>query len=339
MIWLDHKYVNLLSGRLERFARVGSETYRFRCPICGDSEKDKRKTRGYVFQRGGKLRYFCHNCGASMRFQYLIKTIDPTLYLEYVKEKIKENNQNNETHEFVQKMKPPVFVKETQLSELVKVSKLKPEHPVKQWVDGRQIPSNTHYKIFYCKKFASWVNSMIPEKFNDKVENEPRLIIPFLDENKKLFGFQGRSFKKNGLRYITIMLDESKPKIFGLDTVDRSKNIYLVEGPIDSLFLPNAIASAGSDLVSQLQLTDLPKENIVVIYDNEPRNKEIVGKIEKAIDAGYQVCIWPTSIEHKDINDMVLAGYTPEQVKEIIDECTYSGPTARLHYAIWRKDR
>lgn len=339
MIWLDHKYVNLLSGRLERFARVGSETYRFRCPICGDSEKDKRKTRGYVFQRGGKLRYFCHNCGASMRFQYLIKTIDPTLYLEYVKEKIKENNQANETHQFVQKMKPPVFVKETQLNELIKVSKLKPEHPVKQWVDGRMIPSNSHYKLFYCKKFASWVNSMIPEKFNDKVENEPRLIIPFLDENKKLFGFQGRSFKKNGLRYITIMLDESKPKIFGLDAVDRSKDIYLVEGPIDSLFLPNAIASAGSDLVSQLQLTDLPKENIVVIYDNEPRNKEIVSKIEKAIEAGYRLCIWPTNIEHKDINDMVLAGYTPEQVKEIIDACTYSGPTAKLHFAIWRKDR
>lgn len=339
MIWLDHKYINLLSGRLERFARVGSETYRFRCPICGDSEKDKRKTRGYVFQRSGKLRYFCHNCGASMRFQYLIKSIDPTLYLEYVKEKIKENNQANETHEFVQKMKPPVFVKETQLNELIKVSKLKPEHPVKQWVDGRMIPSNSHYKLFYCKKFALWVNSMIPEKFNDKVENEPRLIIPFLDENKKLFGFQGRSFKKNGLRYITIMLDESKPKIFGLDTVECSKNIYLVEGPIDSLFIPNAIASAGSDLVSQLQLTDLPKENIVVVYDNEPRNKEIVNKIEKAIEAGYRVCIWPMSIVHKDVNDMVLAGYTPEQVKEIIDECTYFGPTARLHFAIWRKDR
>jgi endonuclease V-like protein UPF0215 family len=180
---------------------------------------------------------------------------------------------------------------------------------------------------------------MIPDKFNDKVENEPRLIIPFLDENKKLFGFQGRSFKKNGLRYITIMLDESKPKIFGLDTVDRSSDIYLVEGPIDSLFIPNAIASAGSDLISQLQLTDLPKENMIVVYDNEPRNKEIVQKIEKTIEAGYRVCIWPISIEHKDINDMVLAGYTPEQVKEIIDECTYSGPTARLHFAIWRKDR
>jgi hypothetical protein len=274
-----------------------------------------------------------------MRFQYLIKSIDPTLYLEYVKEKIKENNQANETHDFVQKMKPPIFVKETQLSELTKVSKLRPDHPVKQWVDGRQIPSNSHYKLFYCKKFASWVNEMIPDKFKAEVENEPRLVIPFLDENKKLFGFQGRSFKKNGLRYITIMLDESKPKIFGLDTVDRSQDIYLVEGPIDSLFIPNAIASAGSDLISQLLLTDLPKDNMVVIYDNEPRNKEIVKKVEKTIEAGYRVCVWPRSIEHKDINDMVLAGYTPEQVKDIIDECTYSGPTAKLHFALWRKDR
>ena len=339
MIWLDHKYINLLSGRLERFARVGSETYRFRCPICGDSEKDKRKTRGYVFQRGGKLRYFCHNCGASMRFQYLMKAIDPTLYLEYVKEKIKENNQNNETHEFVQKMKPPVFVKETQLSELTKVSKLKPDHPVKQWVDSRQIPSHTHYKLFYCKKFASWVNSMIPDKFNDKVENEPRLIIPFLDENKKLFGFQGRSFKKNGLRYISIMLDENKPKMFGLDTVDKEQDIYLVEGPLDSLFLPNAVASAGSELTSNIDKAQLPKDKIIVIYDNEPRNKEIVNKIDRAIEAGYRVCVWPTTLEEKDINDMVLAGRSPEKVKEIIDECTYTGATARLHFALWRKDR
>jgi hypothetical protein len=268
-----------------------------------------------------------------------MKAIDPTLYLEYVKEKIKENNQNNETHEFVQKMKPPVFVKETQLSELTKVSKLKPDHPVKQWVDSRQIPSHTHYKLFYCKKFASWVNSMIPDKFNDKVENEPRLIIPFLDENKKLFGFQGRSFKKNGLRYISIMLDENKPKMFGLDTVDKEQDIYLVEGPLDSLFLPNAVASAGSELTSNIDKAQLPKDKIIVIYDNEPRNKEIVKKIDRAIEAGYRVCVWPTTLEEKDINDMVLAGRSPEKVKEIIDECTYTGATARLHFALWRKDR
>lgn len=339
MIWLDHKFINLLSSQLERFHRVNSNTYSFRCPICGDSQKDKRKTRGFVFERGGKLRYYCHNCGASMRFQYLMKQINPTLYVEYVKEKIKENGQVNETQQFVEKMKTPIFVKETQLSDLVKVSKLKPDHPVKQWVEARKIPSNTHYKLFYCKKFASWVNEMIPDKFNDKVENEPRLIIPFLDRDKKFFGFQGRSFKKNGLRYISIMLDENKPKMFGLDTVDVSQDIYLVEGPIDSLFLPNCIASAGSELTTNIDRAELPRDKIVVIYDNEPRNKDIVKKIERSIDAGYRVCIWPTSMLEKDINDMILAGYTAEQLKEIIDECTYTGPTARLHFAIWRKDR
>lgn len=339
MIWLDHKFVNLLSSQLERFHRVNSNTYSFRCPICGDSQKDKKKTRGFVFERGGKLRYYCHNCGASMRFQYLMKQVDPTLYVEYVKEKIKENGQVNETQQFVEKMKTPIFVKDTQLSELIKVSKLKPDHPVKQWVEARKIPSNTHYKLFYCKKFASWVNEMIPDKFNDKVENEPRLIIPFLDRDKKFFGFQGRSFKKNGLRYISIMLDENKPKMFGLDTVDVSQDIYLVEGPIDSLFLPNCIASAGSELTTNIDRAGLPRDKIVVIYDNEPRNKDIVKKIERSIDAGYRVCIWPTTMLEKDINDMILAGYTAEQLKEIIDDCTYTGPTARLHFAIWRKDR
>jgi hypothetical protein len=274
-----------------------------------------------------------------MRFQYLVKAIDPTLYLEYIKEKLKEDGVQNESHSFAEKMKKPVFVKHTALNELTKVSSLDHDHPVKQWVDNRKIPPHTHFKLYYCKKFASWVNSMIPDKFNDKVENEPRLIIPFIDQNKTFFGFQGRSFKKNGLRYITIMLDESKPKFFGLDSVDISKDIYLVEGPIDSLFLPNAVASAGSDLINQFQNTNLPKQNVIVVYDNEPRNKEIVKKIEKTIDAGYRVCIWPSDIEQKDINDMVLSGYTIERVKDIIDECTYTGPAAKLQLALWRKDR
>jgi hypothetical protein len=160
-----------------------------------------------------------------------------------------------------------------------------------------------------------------------------------LDKEKNLFGFQGRSFKNTGIRYITIILNDDMPKIFGLDTMDDSKDIYVVEGPIDSLFLPNGIASAGGDLISPLQQLDVQKDKFVVVYDNEPRNKETTKKIAKAIDSGYRVCIWPTAMEQKDINDMVLAGYTIDKVKEIINECTYSGPTAKLHFALWRKDR
>jgi hypothetical protein len=121
--------------------------------------------------------------------------------------------------------------------------------------------------------------------------------------------------------------------------MNPSKDIYVVEGPIDSLFLPNGIASAGGDLIGPLQQLDVQKQQFVVVYDNEPRNKHIVKNIEKAIDSGYRVCIWPTTMEQKDINDMVLAGYSIDKVKNIINECTYSNAKAQLHLAIWRKDR
>lgn len=341
MLWLDHKYINLMSSRLERFSRVNANTYKFRCPICGDSQKDTRKTRGYVYMRKGTLKFFCHNCNASMGLPWFIKTQDPTLYAEYLKDRMLEQGHKDETQEFVDKMKTPVFVKTTGLKDLKKVSQLKAEHPVKLYIQNRMIPSDTHHKLFLVMKFKEWVNTMIPDKFDeDALKNdEPRLIIPFLDKDKKLFGFQGRSFKKTGVRYITIILDDEQPKIFGLDTMDPSKDIYVVEGPIDSLFLPNGIASAGGDLITPLQQLDVQKHKFVVVYDNEPRNKHTVKHIEKAIDSGYRVCIWSTAMEQKDINDMVLAGYTIDKVKEIIDECTYSGPTAKLHLAIWRKDR
>lgn len=339
MLWLEHKYINLLSSRLERFARVNANTYKFRCPICGDSQKDHRKTRGYVYMRKGALKFFCHNCNASMGLPWFIKTLDPTLYTEYLKERMVEQGHKDETQEFVDKMKTPVFVKETGLKDLKKISQLKAEHPVKQYITKRQIPADTHYKLFLVRNFKAWVNTMIPGKFEDTEKDEPRLILPFLDQDKKLFGFQGRSFKKDGIRYITIILDDEKPKIFGLDTMDPSKDIYVVEGPIDSLFLPNGIASAGGDLITPLQQLDVQKDKFIVVYDNEPRNKHTVKHIEKAIESGHRVCIWPTTMEHKDINDMVLAGYAKEKVKDIIDECTYSGPTAKLHLALWRKDR
>jgi hypothetical protein len=217
-----------------------------------------------------------------MGLPWFIKTLDPTLYTEYLKERMVENGHKDETQEFVNKMKTPVFVKTTGLKDLRKVSQLKPEHPVKQYISNRLIPTEAHHKLFLTRNFKAWVNTMLPDKFKDVENDEPRLIIPFLDKEKNLFGFQGRSFKNTGIRYITIILNDDMPKIFGLDTMDDSKDIYVVEGPIDSLFLPNGIASAGGDLISPLQQLDVQKDKFVVVYDNEPRNKETIKKIAKA---------------------------------------------------------
>lgn len=338
MSWLEQKYINMMGGRLELFNKVNNKLYKFRCPVCGDSKTNKFKTRGYIYERKGHYSFHCHNCSASMRFDFFLKKIDHTLYLDYVKEKMADLK--SEPDPFFEKMKKPQFVKTTGLSKLKKISQLDPSHPAKKYVESRRIPANTHHKLFYCPKFKAFVNELIPGKLGDKAPEEPRLIIPFISDKGELIGFQGRSFAPDAgrFRYITVMLRDDF-KVFGMDTVNVNEKIYTVEGPIDSLFIPNGIAVCGSDIPSQLELTELPKDSIVVVYDNEPRNAEIVKKIEKTIEKGYKVCIWPRHLEHKDINDMVMGGFTCQQVKEMIDNSTYEGLEAKLFFAIWRKDK
>ena len=127
------------------------------------------------------------------------------------------------------------------------------------------------------------------------------------------------------------MVDESKPKVFGLDEVNKNNKIYVVEGPIDSLFLNNSIAMAGADL-SSLQL---PKP--VIVYDNEPRNKEIIRRMEKVIQRGSELVVWPDYIEDKDINDMIISGYDTHDIMSILKDRTYSGLSASAKLSEWRK--
>lgn len=339
MNWLDTKYVNLLSPRLERFKRVQGN-FNFRCPICGDSKTNKTKARGWILSKGDRSRFYCHNCTASMRFPIFLKTLDPTLYYEYIKDSLLDKNEKpkDPVHEFADKMKKPVFIKTTALNKLKKMSQLAHDHPAKVYIDSRKIPTNQHHKLFYAPKFKKWVNEIIPNKFESLDHDEPRLIIPFLDQNKELFGFQGRSFrKKSDIKYITIMLDESKPKMFGMDTIDPGKTVYIFEGPIDAMFIPNSMASAGGRIDSNLKLTNFRKDNIVIVYDNEPRNAETVKKMESAIDEGYKVCIWPDHVEIKDINDMVLSGTSPVMIQQMIDANTFTGLSAKLRHATWKK--
>jgi hypothetical protein len=328
--WLELKYIQMMSPHLDRFKRVGNN-YNMRCPVCGDSKKSKSKARGWIFSSTSGLRFYCHNCTASMPFPQFLKFVNSTLYYDYVKDNFGEQEkEKSDLQEFVDKMKKPEYVKTTNIKNLKKISQLDPSHPAKLYVEKRQIPSNMHHKLFYAPKFKSWVNSIIPEKFNEAGKDEPRLIIPFLNENKELIGFQGRSFKKDDpLKYITIMLTDD-PKIFGLDTLNKSERIYTFEGPIDAMFIENSIASAGGRLDTNLETANLDKSKCVLVYDNEPRSPETIKKIQKSIKLGYQVCIWPENLMQKDINDMILAGSTAKDIKQMIDSNTYSGLTAEF---------
>ena len=340
MDWLAHKYIGIVSSRLQKFKRKGSNLYNFRCPICGDSEHHSNKARGYIYEKEGKLMFHCHNCGATLGFPNFLKTIDLNIYNEYQLEKLQSNKtpEQKDYEDFIEKMKKPIYLTSGPLKGLKKVSQLSPDNPIKKFVVGRKIPNEYHAKLFACPNFMAYVNALLPNKFSAKslAYDETRLLIPFINSDKSVIGFQGRSLRaKSAIKYITIILNDSAPKLFNLDTVDSNKDVYVLEGPFDAMFIRNSIATLGGDLVSAVK--SLNKERLIVVYDNEPRSRETVKKIDKAIMNGYRVCIWPENFEHKDVNDAVLAGLTPEFIQYIIKQNTYKDLAAKLALQKWSK--
>jgi len=340
-LWLDQKFASIIGNQLEQFKVVKTTPYnaKFRCNVCGDSSSNKLKTRGHFYEKNGHINFKCFNCGAGTSLSKFIQTHNPSLYTEYRLEVMKELGQ--EPTPFVPDMSKFAerrIDKFEPFKGVPKISQLKETHPAKKYVVSRNIPSKSHWRIYYSDIYYTWVNSIVPNKFSEKAlkHDEPRIVLPFIDSNGYVFGFTGRSISPTStLRYSTIILDDTKDKIFGLDNVDKKKRTYIVEGPIDSLFLDNCAAMAGADV--DFSILGNPR-NVVVVYDNEPRNKEIVKRIDRAIDRGYNVCIWPDTVVEKDINDMVnKSGLTGPFIQHIIDQNTFSGLSAKMRLTAWSR--
>jgi transcription elongation factor Elf1 len=318
---IDMHYATMVSSRLDRFKIVSRNPVRinFRCFVCGDSQKSRSKARGWLLEKENTFHFYCHNCGASQSFSFFLKSVDGMVYNDYVAEKFVKDTTKvvKETIEDA-KFEKPVFNKDP-LKQLQKISQLKPEHPLKRYVMKRCIPTQHHYRMFFAPKFKTWINGVVPNKFEKVGNDEPRLVIPFVDKEGKAFGVSARGFDPKGIRYITIMFDD-RPKIFGLDKVNFDKTYFVVEGALDSMFLSNAVAMAGADgNVDGLKRT----ENAIFVFDKEYRNVQICNRMEKLLKQGYRVCIWPQNLPGKDINEMVINGV--HNVEEIIRENTYKG--------------
>ena len=319
---VDSKYIGLVSSRLQKFKRVKADLYNFRCPICGDSQKHKNKARGYFYQVKTNTNFKCHNCGASLSFNNFLKQIDPTLHKQYTMEKFKDGftGKNFVVEEPKLDFKKPVFKKKLNLPRASEIP------AAKNYLEKRKVDST---KFYYASKFKEWVNTH-KKTFDYIKKDESRIIIPMYDTESNLIGFQGRSLIPNSVKYITVMLNEEAPKVYGLDKINKGEIVYVVEGPFDSTFVSNSVAMCGSDS----SLACLEGSSIVYVYDNEPRNKEIVGRIEKCIEKGEQVIIWPTMIGDKDINDMVLSGH---DIMSVLKSNTYSGLEAKVKFNNWKK--
>ena len=319
---VDAKYIGLVSSRLQKFKRVKSDLYNFRCPICGDSTRNKNKARGYIYAVKNNTNFKCHNCGASLSFNNFLKELDLTLHKQYTLEKFKEGHTGKNFVVEAPKLefKKPVFKKSLNLP------KASTNPVAKEYLEKRKLNPE---KFYFSNKFKEWTNSQ-KQTFDAIGRDESRIVIPMYDKDNNLIGFQGRALGPNFVKYITVMLDEEAPKIYGLNEVDEKLPVYVVEGPFDSTFVNNSVALCGSDG----DVRCLEGSSIVFVYDNEPRNREIVNRISKCISRGERVVIWPSGVVEKDINDMVLSGLN---VMDVLKSNTYSGLEAKIKFNNWKK--
>lgn len=332
-VYIDAKFVQLLGSRLERFKQKNSSTWTFRCPLCGDSKRNANKTRGHIYEKKDNLYFHCFNCEEGYVFGNFLRRVDPALYRDYHFEKFRGQN--------APKLKdsPPVLFDGTGVAlsgkkvsiDLPTIASLKFFHPAKQFILKRKIPVERHEEIFYANDFKDFVDEIMPDNEKKLMRGEKRIVIPFYDSDYVLQGFTGRAIETSSLRYIALKLYESNVKLFGLEKIRRDKPVFVVEGPFDSMFIENCIASMDSSLTSVIQ--HCLNCDFTFIHDNQPRNKQIVAQTLKTIELGQKVVIWPRVIKEKDINDMVLADI---DVNFWIENRTFSGTRAKLELQNWK---
>jgi len=339
MLYIDAKYASIVGSRLRNFKQKKDYLWNYSCPVCGDSSKNKLKARGFIYKAKNDLFVKCHNCGYGTNLGNFIKYVDSQLYDEYVLERYKSGASKYNDHKDIAEtnvvLTQSKLLEDDILDGLKRLDILDDDHPAVQYLIDRKIPQDKWDLLYFAPKFKAYTNNVTP-KFAEPIQDDhPRMIIPFFTPAGKCFAYQGRSYGKEEPKYYTIKVDETQEKIYGIDRVDYSKRIYVVEGPIDSLFLPNCIAVSGASFdtptIRQLLV------NATIIMDNEPRNKEIVKQLDKYIELGYNVCMFPDSVKEKDINEMILAGRSSYEILELINTNTTSGIEAKLKFSNWKK--
>jgi len=325
--FLDKKYINIVSPQLQKFKWKRDNIANCRCPVCGDSQKSKSKARGFFFQKKNDYFFKCHNCGIGHSIYRFLEFVSPSLAQEYSLERWK-NGENSKSN-YVKPDEVEQLLPKAQIN-LPKVSSMPESHAARRYLEDRKIPDLDRF--YFSNGFGDWVRG-IDSKYST-LPNDERIVIPFINKAGDLIAAQGRSMSgsKNAVRYITVKFSQDGRAIYGEDCIDYSKRVYVVEGPIDSVFLDNSIALAGCELSNAIKMFS----DCVIVYDNEPRNKQITDLVEQAIKDGHRVCVWHEGIKEKDINDMILAGRSSKQVQELIDECSYIGLTAIAKFSQWR---
>jgi len=348
-LYIDKKFINMISPQLEKFSWKKENLACCRCKICGDSQKNKTKTRGYFYEKKNNFFYKCHNCGVGMNLYNFLKEVSPSLCKEYSLERYRngENGRSNykkpkaeEVFKF-KDAKPKFKNKDYLLDKLQCLTDLPNNHVAVQFANMRKIPKQFFKLLYYTDDFTTFAGKL--DKDTTLFGKEERLVIPFFNSSGTVVGAQGRVLTMAGevkaretLRYITIKAKKSIDSLwYGLWRVDPKKRVYIVEGPIDSYFLDNCVAMVGASSYKSIP-AHLSNSELVFVMDNECRNFQICNYNKELIKMGHKVCIWPENIQEKDLNDLAFRMST-RKIQKMIDENTVEGLEAELKLKEWKK--
>jgi len=356
-VYIDRKYLSFISAQLQQFKQKKEDLFNFRCPYCGDSKKNKLKARGYVYRKSNDYFFICHNCGKSTTFAKFLEQIDGTTYKQYILERYSAGETGYGTNvkkpDF-QQLKGNAYARlQSTLNESrgdssqpksmartwrtfthYSVKNLPEGHYAREYIKKRMIPVKYWDEILYIDKFKDFLDKEFPNHGKDEVPNDDRIVLFYTNEKGEITNVAGRALSDTKIRYVTVKVTDEK-KLFGLHRLRKQDKVYVLEGQFDSYFVENSIASGDSNLGGVAAI--FPELNIVLVYDREPRNKDIVKQIERSIDKGYNVCLFPENVNGKDVNEMIQNGLTIDEIKTIIDSNTFSGLAAKLKFTHWKR--
>lgn len=344
--YLDHMFVGRMSFSLPRFKWIKQNVARCRCPYCGDSKKSTVKARGYFFvtEKKDGYTFSCKNCGASRSVYSFLEQNDQVLWKEYIVERLRERSSNDRPAAkkvvapaqagFMAKMVEAVMPYADPLDGLPKLCDLPDDHPaVEYMVRSRCFTPEMLTRLYYAADFNPLSLEIDKTLKDEQIPHDKRIIIPFFHADGKLKCIQGRAMDPKAMRYITVKTNDDVDKIFGLERLNTERVQLVFEGPFDSMFFPNAVATCDSSLTKY----DSPKA--IYVWDNQPRNADIVKKVESAVLEGRKVVIWGDDCPFvgKDANDMIKNGATSREILAWIAGHAYNGLRANLALSKWRK--
>ena len=345
---------------------ISGDTYNFRCPICGDSKKDKNKKRGYFYWKPDKNYYSfkCHNCNEAHTLIGYLKLYEKDMYRKYIYNALKSGGklkvratQNSIVPNIVSKIDNSAV--KSLISDLLKRKDIIPaknikEYEVQKYIFDRGIPKNKLKHLFYSDNFYDKLYKPLKillgqfdkNESSKGVSNDKRIFWFIKDRTNNIIGIQGRSVEKDAnRRYLTVKIVASSVMLGNLENVSLTDRIFVTEGFIDSLFLPNAVSLNGSSYAGAIsKLKDLNAKDVTVVFDNEPHNKEIRKKVSGLIDnlisnhiTNFGICLLPKNIRNKgkDINDYIKNGIEISKLINIINASTYYGAIAKIKLLRW----